>query len=93
LIVTAGSCPLLKKIVILGSKNIPDYVSSLKDIAGDKVVGTATSMAEAINLANSVAESGDSVLLSPGFASFDLFKNEFDRGRQFNEVIKNLQTG
>lgn len=84
-------CSHLKKIVILGSKNIPDYTSSLAKIAGDKIVGTATSMAEAVGLAGSVAESGDSVLLSPGFASFDLFQNEFDRGRQFNDIVKNLK--
>lgn len=88
LIVEAGSCPLLKKIIILGSKNIPDYVSALKDVAGDKIVGTAASMAEALDLARSVADPGDSILLSPGFASFDLFKNEFDRGRQFNDIVK-----
>lgn len=80
----------LKKIIILGSKNIPDYTSALKQVAGDKIAGTASSMQEAINLASSVAEPGDSVLLSPGFASFDLFQNEFDRGRQFNDVVKAL---
>lgn len=81
----------LKKIIILGSKNIPDYVAQLTAIAGDKIVGTATSMAEALELATSVASPGDSVLLSPGFASFDLFKNEFDRGDQFNGCVKSLK--
>lgn len=79
----------LKKIVILGSKNIPDYISQLKSIAGNKIIGTAKSMQEAVGLAQSVAESGDAILLSPAFASFDLFQNEFERGRQFNEVVKN----
>jgi UDP-N-acetylmuramoylalanine--D-glutamate ligase len=32
----------------------------------------------------------DVVLLSPGCASFGLFDNEFDRGNQFREIIKNL---
>ena len=90
LIAEAGSCPLLKKIVILGSKNIPDYVNALKDISGDKIVGTAMSMVEAVDLAKSLAEPGDTILLSPGFASFDLFENEFDRGRQFNEYVASL---
>lgn len=36
------------------------------------------------------AKSGDIVLFSPGAASFNLFKNEFDRGRQFNEVVQKL---
>lgn len=80
----------LKKIVVLGSKNIPDYTSALTAIAGDKIVGTATSMAEALILANKVATLGDSILLSPGFTSFDLFQNEFDRGRQFNKLVRAL---
>jgi len=42
-----------------------------------------------VNLARSVAVEGDTILLSPGFASFDLFQNEFDRGRQFNKYAKN----
>jgi UDP-N-acetylmuramoylalanine--D-glutamate ligase len=82
--------PHLKKIIILGSKNIPDYTSALAQVASDKIVGTATSMKEAIDLASSITVSGDTILLSPGFASFDLFQNEFDRGRQFNELVKVL---
>jgi UDP-N-acetylmuramoylalanine--D-glutamate ligase len=80
----------LKQIIILGSKNIPDYTSALTQIAGGKIAGTVTSMAEAVELAGRVADPGDTVLLSPGFASFDLFQNEFDRGRQFNELVKAL---
>jgi len=80
----------LKKIVILGSKKIPQYTSELRKIAGDKIIGTATSIQAAIDLARSVASRGDAILLSPAFASFDLFQNEFDRGRQFNEVVGSL---
>ncbi|PIR98772.1 hypothetical protein COT87_02985 [Candidatus Collierbacteria bacterium CG10_big_fil_rev_8_21_14_0_10_44_9] len=79
----------LKKIIILGSKNIPDYVEALKDVASVKILGTVSSMVDAVNLARSVAVEGDTILLSPGFASFDLFQNEFDRGRQFNKYAKN----
>lgn len=81
---------LLKKIVILGSKNIPDYTGELESIAGDKIIGTAESMSQAIGMAQSHAEPGDNILLSPGFASFDLFQNEFDRGHQFNEIVRKL---
>lgn len=80
----------LKKIVILGSKNIPDYTSALAKIASDKILGTTTSMDEAVNLARQSAVPGDTILLSPGFASFDLFQNEFDRGRQFNTIVHSL---
>jgi len=80
----------LKKIVILGSKHIPDYTAQLKEVVGTKIISTVFSMAEAIKLARLATEPGDTVLLSPGFASFDLFKNEFDRGDQFNQIVRQL---
>lgn len=48
------------------------------------------SMAEAVRAANQVATSGDIVLLSPGSASFGLFKDYADRGEQFIEEVKKL---
>jgi UDP-N-acetylmuramoylalanine--D-glutamate ligase len=55
---------------------------------------TTNTLAEAVNLAIQKAQAGDTILFSPGFASFGPppggFKNEFDRGDQFNELIKNL---
>ncbi len=82
--------PNLKQVIILGSKNIPDYVAQLKELLGKKVVGTVDSMKSAVDLARELASHGDTVLLSPGFASFDLFQNEFDRGRQFNALVEKL---
>jgi UDP-N-acetylmuramoylalanine--D-glutamate ligase len=46
---------------------------------------------EAVQKAVSLAEKEDSVLFSPGFASFGLFKNEFDRGEQFIQLVKALK--
>ena len=49
-----------------------------------------TSADDAVKTADSLASSGDVVLLSPCCASFDLFKNYEDRGRQFKEAVRNL---
>lgn len=48
------------------------------------------SMKEAVEHAQEIARKGDTVLLSPGAASFGIFKNEFDRGDQFVKMVKNL---
>ncbi len=52
----------------------------------------AKSMAHAVRLAYEFARRGDIVLLSPGAASFGLFLNEFDRGKQFIKAVKNLRS-
>ncbi|MDR1406534.1 MAG: UDP-N-acetylmuramoyl-L-alanine--D-glutamate ligase [Tannerella sp.] len=53
-------------------------------------IADACSMEEAVRKASVFAREGDTVLLSPCCASFDLFKNYEDRGRQFKECVKNL---
>ena len=47
-------------------------------------------MSEAVKVAYKLAESGDSVLLSPACASFDLFESYEDRGRQFKTAVRSL---
>lgn len=46
-----------------------------------------TTMRDAVALAEENAAAGDIILLSPGMASFGLFKNEFDRGEQFRQAV------
>lgn len=48
------------------------------------------SMLSAVNRAHELAVKGDIVLMSPGAASFNMFQNEFDRGEQFREAVRNL---
>ncbi|WP_136466239.1 UDP-N-acetylmuramoyl-L-alanine--D-glutamate ligase [Flagellimonas onchidii] len=77
----------VKAIICLGMDN-----SKLKDAFGnviDLMVETY-SMEEAIKVAYKISERGDSVLLSPACASFDLFENYEDRGDQFKRAVKEL---
>jgi UDP-N-acetylmuramoylalanine--D-glutamate ligase len=53
------------------------------------VVKDTHSLEETMQVAAKLAESGDVVLLSPACASFDLFKNYEDRGRQFKKWVQN----
>ena len=48
-------------------------------------------LGKAVHEAFAEAESGDTILFSPAFASFGMFKNEFDRGDQFNSVVQRLR--
>jgi len=60
----------------------------VKLIEDTKIIKIAKSMEEAIRLARRQARNGDIILLSPGAASFGLFKHEFDRGEQFKKYFK-----
>jgi UDP-N-acetylmuramoylalanine--D-glutamate ligase len=77
----------VKAIVCLGVDN--EKISNAFNNVVDIMVET-TSMAEAVQIAKRLAEKGDSVLLSPACASFDLFENYEDRGNQFKQAIYNL---
>lgn len=51
---------------------------------------SCASLAEAVRRATELAKPGDSVLLSPGFASFDQFRGYADRGEQFEKLVREL---
>ncbi|MEP7200246.1 MAG: UDP-N-acetylmuramoyl-L-alanine--D-glutamate ligase [Chloroflexota bacterium] len=57
---------------------------------GNKIVGRFTTLSDAINKAHELAQPGDTVLLSPGCASFGMFQNEFERGEQFRKMVMAL---
>jgi len=77
----------VKAIVCLGVDNtkLVDAFSSCVD----QMVET-NSMEDAVRVAYKLADAGDSVLLSPACASFDLFENYEDRGRQFKKAVRGL---
>lgn len=74
-------------IICLGTDN-----QKIIDAFGNMVenIVEAGSAQEAVNLSYRLAKKGDTVLLSPACASFDLFENYEDRGRQFKNAVRSL---
>jgi UDP-N-acetylmuramoylalanine--D-glutamate ligase len=77
----------VKAIICLGveNKKIIDAFGNMVDMMVE-----VDNMHDAVNTARHIAERGDSVLLSPACASFDLFENYEDRGNQFKREVRNL---
>lgn len=77
----------VKAIVCMGMDNqkLLDFFTGKVDILSD-----THSIEEAVAECARIAKSGDTVLLSPCCASFDLFKSYEDRGRQFKDTVKSL---
>lgn len=77
----------VKAIICLGvdNKKIIDVFGNVVDMMVE-----VTNMNEAVRMAQRLTEKGDTVLLSPACASFDLFENYEDRGNQFKQAVQNL---
>jgi UDP-N-acetylmuramoylalanine--D-glutamate ligase len=77
----------VKGIICLGvdNKKLIDAFGNVVDVMVE-----VTSMVDAVKMAQRMTEKGDTVLLSPACASFDLFENYEDRGCQFKSAIQNL---
>jgi len=81
----AAACRL---VVYLDGSATPDMRAAVGEDVSWMLV---SSMDEAVKAAAKAAKEGDTVLLSPGAASFGMFQNEFDRGEQFVEAVKKVK--
>ena len=77
----------VKAIVCLGKDNSKLHKAFAKQV---KNIIDTSSMEEAVKASYYLARNGDTVLLSPACASFDLFENYEDRGLQFKNEVRNL---
>lgn len=77
----------VKAIICLGldNKKIIDAFGNVVDMMIE-----VTNMNDAVKMAQRLSEKGDTVLLSPACASFDLFENYEERGVQFKQAVKSL---
>ncbi len=80
----------IKKVILIGEAR--DRIKSVMEKNGylNFEVLNQKNMDQIIQKAKDLATSGDSVILSPGFPSFDMFKNFEDRGIKFNNTVEKL---
>ena len=79
----------VKALICMGADN-QKLLETFSPIV--KNIEETDSAADAVQRASIYAESGDVVLLSPACASFDLFKNYIDRGKQFKAEVLKLES-
>jgi UDP-N-acetylmuramoylalanine--D-glutamate ligase len=77
------------RVLVLEGSATPMLVRHIEQ-AGGSVEGPYASMDEAVRAAVADAGDGDIVVLSPGCASFGMFRNEFDRGEQFKQAVARI---
>ena len=77
----------VKAIILIGEAS-----AKIKDALGDVTETVmAKDLAEAVKLSRQMAKKGDVVLLSPACASFDMFRDYEDRGRQFKKLVMEMK--
>ena len=78
------------KAAVLIGQTAPRLRELMRDVPDAAPVTLAPTMAQAVRCAAELAEPGDAVLLSPGCASYDMFRNFEDRSARFAEAVAQL---
>jgi len=87
MIVEVGST--CKAVVLFNETGTERIKANIKSL--DLITVECETLQECVEEASKLAEQGDIVLFSPAFASFGkYFKNEFDRGDQFNDAVRKI---
>jgi UDP-N-acetylmuramoylalanine--D-glutamate ligase len=78
-----------KAVVLLSGTGTKKFKNDFADLA--KGLPEFDNLKSAVKAAVSLCKKGDTLILSPSFASFGMFKNEYDRGEKFIRLIKALK--
>jgi UDP-N-acetylmuramoylalanine--D-glutamate ligase len=84
-----------KKVILLRGTGTEKLLTCIKEDMSinrhsDDFVSEYDSLEDAVDAGVKAGEPGDVLLFSPGFASFGMFKNEYDRNDQFVRIVKSL---
>lgn len=82
----------VKGVLLLEGSATDELVKELNAVgASTLIIGRFNNLNEAVKRAYEISLPGDTILLSPGCASFGMFVNEFDRGEQFKKIVNQLK--
>ncbi|MEK7107625.1 MAG: UDP-N-acetylmuramoyl-L-alanine--D-glutamate ligase [Patescibacteria group bacterium] len=81
-----------KGVVLLPGTGTEKLISNSKFLISNQTpISNVKNLREAVKKTVAIAKRSDIILFSPALASFGMFKNEYDRGEQFNVVVKSLR--
>ncbi|MFW5885078.1 MAG: UDP-N-acetylmuramoyl-L-alanine--D-glutamate ligase [Patescibacteria group bacterium] len=86
-----ASSKYVKRVFLLEGAATEEIQEQIIELGGqNKIEGLYSGLEDLLKDVSKRAAKGEVVLFSPGFASFGMFKNEFDRGRQYKEIVKKI---